>query len=450
MKVTSLVYAAMATSVLGQNSTSDDVPSGCSLGSSATATAQSDLDKYSGCETIVGNLTITGALGSAALAGVKKIDGSLRIYNATSLGSFAADSVKEITGALNMQDLTILTTASFGALEEVDTINLITLPAISTFNTNLQSANNIVVSDTSLESVEGFGSLKEVNVLNINNNRYLNSFKSSLESVSGALQFASNADETAVSFDNLIWANNITLRDVQNASFAKLESVNASLGFINNTISTLNLTHLSKVGQSLSVVSNDDLTQLSFLNLTSVGGGLVVANNTNLKTIDGLKNVQTVGGAIDITGNFTTLDLSSLKSVRGGATFNTVSGNFSCSPLKSLQSKGAIQGDSFVCKNGATSTSISMSSRSRSSSASSSASATVTARSNDTASTSSTKTKKSKGAAAQEVFPAGSFFGAVAAVAVALLWWGRRNNSSIIYLLQLFLPLFYWEKNYKR
>lgn len=430
MKLSTLLYGAVVSSVYAQNSTSsdDEVPSGCSLGTSSTATAQADLDKFSGCKTIVGNLTITGSLGSAALANVQKIDGSLRIYNATSLGSFAADSVKEITGALNMQDLTILTTASFGALEEVDTINLITLPAISTFKTNLQSANNIVVSDTSLESVEGFGSLKEVNVLNINNNRYLNSFNSSLESVSGALQFASNADETTVSFDNLIWANNITMRDVQNISFAKLQSVNSSLGFINNTVSHLNLTKLGKIGQTLAVISNKNLDQLDFHNLSSVGGGLVVANNTGLKVIDGLSNVATIGGAIDITGNFTSLDLSSLKSVRGGATFDTKSGNFSCSPLKSLQSKGAIQGDSFVCKNGATSTSMSLSSKSSSaskssSSASSSASASAGS-SNDTnavISSTKTKTKKSKGAAAQDVVPVGSFFGAVAAVAVALL-----------------------------
>lgn len=326
-----------------------------------------------------------------------------------------------------MQELIILTSASFGSLQEVDSINMVTLPAISTFSTDLQNANNIIVSDTTLESVEGFSTLKKVNVFNINNNRYLNSFQSSLESVSDSLQFSSNGDNTTLAFDNLVWANNITLRDVNSISFGSLQTVNASLGFINNTLPSLNLTQLSKVGQSLSIVSNDELSKAAFSNLTTVGGGFIIANNTQLKVIDGFNKVQTVGGAIEVTGNFSTLDLSSLKSVRGGANFDS-SSNFSCNALKKLQSNGAIQGDSFVCKNGATSTSVKLSStstESSKSSATSSASSSGDASNaqasvSASASSSSSSSKKSKGAA-PELVPATSFMGVVAAVAVALL-----------------------------
>ncbi|CAI4055424.1 Ecm33p SKDI_02G1830 [Saccharomyces kudriavzevii IFO 1802] len=418
------VSAVLGASALAANSS---IASSCSLGSQATATAQADLDKISGCSTIVGNLTITGDLGSAALASVQEIDGSLTIYNATSLSSFSADSVKKITGDLNLKQLTILTSASFGSLQEVDSINLITLPAIATFSTDLQNANNIIVSDTALESVEGFSTLKKVSVFNINNNKYLTSFQSSLQSVSDSLQFSSNGDNTTLAFDNLVWANNITLRDVNSVSFGSLQTVNASLGFINNTLPTLNLTQLNKVGQSLSIVSNDELSKAAFNNLTAIGGGFIIANNTQLKDIDGFSKVQTVGGAVDVTGNFSTLDLSSLKSVRGGANFDST-GNFSCNALKKLQSNGAIQGDSFVCKNGITSTSVQLSSTSSGSSKSSATSsasssgdssnaqASVSASSNS----SSSSSKKSKGAA-PELVPATSFMGVIAAVAVALL-----------------------------
>ncbi|CAI4059747.1 hypothetical protein SUVZ_04G2910 [Saccharomyces uvarum] len=405
------------------SSSPSSIASSCSIGTTATATAQADLDKISGCSTIVGNLTITGSLGSAALASVKEIDGSLTIYNATSLSSFSADSVKKITGDLNLQELTILTSASFGSLQEVDSINLVTLPAISTFSTDLQTANNIYVSDTALESVEGFATLKNVNTFNINNNRYLTTFQSSLESVSDSLQFSSNGDNTTLAFDDLVWANNITLRDVTSISFGSLQTVNASLGFINNTLPALNLTQLAKVGQSLSIVSNDELSKVAFTNLTSIGGGFIIANNTQLKTIDGFSKVQTVGGAIEVTGNFTTLDLSSLKSVRGGADFESSASNFSCDALKKLQSNGAIQGDSFVCKNGATSTSVKLSSTSSGSSKSSATSSASSSgdSSNAQANVSSTaSSSKSKGAA-PELVPATSFMGIFAAVAVALL-----------------------------
>ncbi|CCD22707.1 Pst1p NDAI_0A05520 [Naumovozyma dairenensis CBS 421] len=420
----------LATALLSVSASAASIPSQCSIGTSATATAQADLDKYAGCETLYGNLTITGELGSAALANVQKIDGSLKIFNATSLGTFSADSIESITGALDLQSLTILTSASFGSLKEVDSINLVTLPAITTFASNLETANNIYISDTSLESVDGFSVLQSVNVFNINNNRYLTSIKSSLKTVSDSLQFDSNGDDAIISFDNLIWANNITLRDVNQASFASLQTVNASMGFINNSIESLNISQLSKVGQTFTVVSNDELTKLQFPNLTAVGGGFVVANNTALKTIDGFKNLSTVGGAIIVTGNFTELDLSSLKSVRGGADFETKSGNFSCSPLKKLQQKGSIQGDSFVCKNGAVSSSkVSSKTSSHSSSATSvvrAASSTISSSSSDSSSTdsssngTSSSSSSSRGAGAQFA-PASSFMGAIAAIAVALL-----------------------------
>ncbi|CCD22912.1 Ecm33p NDAI_0A07580 [Naumovozyma dairenensis CBS 421] len=409
----------MAASAMAANSTA--VPSSCSIGSKATATAQADLDRYAGCETLVGNLTITGELGSAAIANVKELDGSLTINNATSLGAFSADSIQKITGALTLEGLTILDSASFGSLAQVGSITLQTLPAITTFSSNLQNADDILISDTTLESVDGFSTLKKCSVININNNRYLTSFESALESISDSLQFSFNGDEANVTFDKLVWANNITLRDVQKASFAKLQKVNASLGFINNSIESIDLSKLTTVGQTFSVVSNDELTTLKCSNLTSVGGGLVVANNTDLKIINGLKNLATVGGAIVVTGNFTALDLSSLKSVRGGGDFETKSGNFSCSALKKLQSKGVIQGDSFVCKNGAVSSSSSKASSKISSSKNSKATSTSSESSSSSTATSSTNGTSSSNAAIAQYVPATSFMGAVAAVFVALL-----------------------------
>lgn len=402
------------------------IPSSCTISSGATATAQADLDKYSGCKTLVGNLTIGGAsLTSGALAGVEELQGSLVINNATNLGSFHADSLKKIENSLSMQMLYILTSASFGSLEEVDTIDFLTLPAISTFTTNLKHANIIHISDTALETVNAFTSLQEVAVFNINNNRGLTNLKSDLETVSQALEFSSNGNDANVTFDSLKWANNITLRDVDSASFASLSAVNASLGLINNTISSLDLSNLTSVGGSFAVISNDQLTKVDCSNLTTVGGGFVVANNTNLKQIDGFHKLSTVGGALVVTGNFTELDLSSLKSVKGGAQVDTSSGNFSCDALKSLQSKGAIAGDSFVCKNGATSTSIKLSSTSgsHSSTATSSGNNNAVSTSSGSSSSSSSKssTKSSKGAAPADYAPAGSIFGVFAAVAAALL-----------------------------
>ncbi|CCH62866.1 hypothetical protein TBLA_0I02080 [Henningerozyma blattae CBS 6284] len=430
--------AVMAATTLAANSTSvdTDVPSSCSLDSKATATAQTDLDKLQGCKTVVGDLTISGSLGSAALANVQNIVGSLTLTNATSLSSFSADSLKTISKSLVMQDLTILTTASFGSLESVDSIQMITLPAITTFNSNLKTANNIYISDTALESVDGFSNLQSAATFNINNNKYLSKIDSSIETISDSLQFDSNGDEASVKFDNLIWANNITLRDVANASFAKLQAVNASLGFINTSLDNIDLHLLTKVGQTLTIVSNDELTDIDCSNLTAVGGGFIVANNTNLQNIDGFSKLATVGGAIDVEGNFTSLDLDSLKSVKGSAFVKTSSGNYSCSALNKLQKKGSIQGDKYVCKNGAISSSSKKSSSSsskKSSSGASSSSASKqdkqassdssssSASSTEDSSSSSASNSSSHNAAAAQFKQGSTFIGALAAVAVALI-----------------------------
>ena len=421
---TSAIAADSSSASSATSTSSGSVPSGCSLGSSATATAQSDLDEYSGCTTLVGNLTVGGVLGSGALANVKKIDGSLRIFNATDLSTFSADSIEEITGSLELQSLTVLTTASFGALEKVGTISLITLPAISTFATNLKSASNILISDTSLESIDGFSALTTVDSFNINNNRYLTSVKASLNTVSNALELGFNGQNTALSFDELIWANNITLSSVANVSFASLQNVNASMGFINNTFTTLSVDQLKSVGQTFTISSNDDLDSVSFKNLTTIGGGFVIANNTNLKTIDTFSKITTIGGALNVVGNFTTLDLSSLKSVRGVADVESSASNFSCDALKKLQNNGAIQGDKFVGKNGAVSSSSSSVSHTSSGSSSSGSRGHSTSASGSTSdsSSSSASSTSSRGAAAIGfTIPQASMFGLLTAVLSALL-----------------------------
>lgn len=380
------------------------------------------MDKYSGCKTLAGDLVVSGDLGSAALANVQEIQGSLIITNATSLSAFYADSLKTISDSLTLTKLTVLDKASFGSLEEVDSIQFITLPAISTITTNLKSAKKILITDTSLESIEGFEELEQVEEFNVNNNKGLASIDSQLKSVSDILEVTFNGDQADITFDKLIWANNITLRDVSSASFASLQKVNASLGFINNSIESLKLTKLQEVGSALSIISNDELTEADFGNLTTVGGGFVVANNTKLKVIDGFSQLKTVGGALVVAGNFTELDLDSLKSVRGGADVETKAGNYSCDSLKSLQKKGGIQGDSFVCKNGATSTSIKLTSTSGASTATDDSSSTKDSSESSTATgSSSSSSSKSNGGAAGQFAPASSFMGAVAAVAVALL-----------------------------
>ncbi|CAL9736155.1 cell wall protein Ecm33p [Monosporozyma servazzii] len=445
MQFKSIFTAALlgATITLADNNSDNtDIPSSCTIGSKATATAQSDLDKIANCQTLVGNLTITGELDSAALNNVEVLKGSLVLKNATELNNFSADNLKAITGSLTLNDLTTLTSASFRSLKRVDTIDMVTLPAISNFITDLQSANNILVSDTALRTVDGFSTLKKVNVLNINNNRFLTSFNSDLRSVVDVLDFSFNGQEAEISFDDLIWANNITIRGVQEASLSSLKYINASLGFINNTISKINMSKLKQVGRSLIIDSNSELTSADFSNLHGTeNGDFIITNNPKLKKIDGFKKFNVALGAITITGSYDELDLPKLRVVSYNATFITTSSIFSCFEIEELQKMSVFDGDSFICKTGANSSSKNVSSipsssssemvssiASTSSSSSEKVSSITSSKDSKNSETksltdasSSSSTSKSEGFAVQNLVPGTSFVGVLSAIMAALL-----------------------------
>lgn len=408
--------SAAASATAASATTTYSVASGCSF-TSATATAQADLDKYASCEALVGDLTIGGdSLSVAYLNNVKAIYGSLNIIGATQLTSFTANSLGSISGEFKLQGLTILSTLALPALSAVDSINFITLPALDSIqlNTGITSITSLYISDTSLETIDGFD-VTSLNTFNVNNNKNLATIDSNLEEVKVALEVSFNAKTVEVAFDQLKWANNITFRDVSSVSLSKLQAVNASLGFINTSLSQIDLSSLTTVGGSLAVVSNEDLEELELSNLTSIAGGFEIANNTKLSNIDGFDSLETVGGAIIFMGAFNNASLPSLKRVSGGAHIES-SGDLDCSSFNKLDTKGAIQGDSYVCKGASTSTSIALASATKS------ASSTVVAAASTAASaTASTSSSSSKGAAGSVAVQAGSIFAGVAGLALALI-----------------------------
>lgn len=320
-----------------------------------------------------------------------------------------------ITGSLSLTSLTILSTLDLPVLSTVGSINFVTLPSLTGINLNdgVSKINSLYISDTALESLDGF-QVSSLDTFNVNNNKNLNSIDAKLQNVKTALEVSFNSDEVEVTFDELEWANNITFRDVASISLAKLEKVNASLGFINNSLSEIELSKLTEVGGSLSFVSNDELEELDLNNLTKIGGGFVISNNSKLETIDGFSSLETVGGAIIFTGSFSNASLPALKRVSGGALIES-DGDLDCDSFNALDKKGAIQGDNYVCKGASTSTSVAISATS-SSPDSESASGDATATGSSSATTSA-----SEGVAGSVTVQAGSIVAAVGAFVFALL-----------------------------
>ncbi len=350
-------YAANSTSSAAASSsttsrgpaitTTYSVASSCSF-STKTITAQSQLDSLSDCNAVGGTIKISGSIGSASIAGIKQIQGSLIVSNATSLTSLTADSLEWIQDEFGLTDLTTLSTLSFPVLTKVGSINFVTLPGLNDFQftDGIQEADKVLISDTTVQTLDGID-VVDVETFNLNNNNYLESFDSSLQTVSNALSITSNGDGLDVSLDDLVWANNITISKCSNISFSNLQAVNGTIHINNNSIETLNFDKLTKVGETISIVGNEDLGEVVIDGVTTLSGDLVVEDNSDVDEVS-LSKLKSVSGSVVVEGNFSNVTLDALKSVRGSLTIKSDE-DIVCSSFNKLAKASDIEG-SYLCK----------------------------------------------------------------------------------------------------
>jgi len=276
--------------------------------SAATTTIQNagDASALSGCSTFSGSIAIaTGTTDSIALDGIQKIQGSLIANNVTGMSSLSASTLQTITDTFSLQDMTILTNLNFPVLTNVETIDWNALAALSglSFTNGVQTASTVMIQDTQLQSLSGIN-LQVVDTMFITNNNYLNNINMQLGNVSTSLTIEANGRNVTANFPNMMWAYNITMRNITSVSMPSLGSVNGSLGFYSNEFASLSTPNLTRVGGSLSFVSNTDLSSIDMPSLTTIGGGFQIANNTDLSSVE-FDKLKSIGGALDYSGNFT-------------------------------------------------------------------------------------------------------------------------------------------------
>lgn len=236
------------------------------------------------------------------------IEEDLIANNVTQIGSIAAPDLEEIGRNFQLNQLTILSTLSFPKLVKVTKIDWVALPALQglTFsNTGVQEVQELNIDNTELASLDGIN-LQVADTIYIGNNRFLQSVNMQLGNVTESLTFSNNGADLVAEFPNLLWAYNITIRNLTSVSVPSLASVNGSLGFYGNYFESFSAPNLTDVGGSLAFVSNDKLSNITLPELTTIGGGFQIANNSALEDINGFPKLATVGGALDFTGAFKT------------------------------------------------------------------------------------------------------------------------------------------------
>ncbi|KAI9048724.1 hypothetical protein LZ554_007555 [Drepanopeziza brunnea f. sp. 'monogermtubi'] len=349
----------------------------------ATINSQADVAQYSGCSTMSGSVIISSsASGTIDLSGIEQITGNLSCENAGNLVSIQSTTLTTIGASFHLYNLTLLSTLSMTTLTKVDSINWIALPALPNlvFNGPLSDANSVTISNTFLSTLSGIN-LMSVDTLQIDNNNNLKQFDTQIGNITKTLNINANGNLLAVTFPNLVWAANMTFRNISSIKIPSLATINGSLGFYGNYMSSIAAPNLTSVGNfatgsgSLALVANGKLANISFPLLKSVGGANQIANNTALDAIS-FPSLTSVGGAIDFSGNFTTPELPELTNVKGG--FNVQSQQaIDCEGFKAQSGgKGSIIQGTFTCKTTATTSSLDGTSSDGSGSGSSSGSGT--------------------------------------------------------------------------
>lgn len=365
----SVVLAALAASgVYAQTSV-------CSQ-ATATVSSAADATALSSCTTFKGSILVASTVsGEIDLNGPEQVTGSIIVENAGSLTTLSSTTIATIGESFTLNNLTKLSTLSFSSLTSVQTINWSALQSLDelAFKATVSTASSITITDTFLSTLDGID-VDTCATLDINNNNRLGTFSTQVANVTSLINIAANGQDLEVSFPNLIWAANMTVRNASSISIPSLATVNGSLGFYGNYFTGISAPNLTSVTSgSLSFVANAKLTNISMPLLKTVGGGDLIANNSALGNIS-FPDLATVGGAIDFSGNFSTPSLPALSLVKGG--FNMQSTvEIDCTTFAADKTSGKILG-SYTCKTTADATSGVDSGSSTSTSSSSSSTAT--------------------------------------------------------------------------
>jgi hypothetical protein len=280
-----------------------------SICNQATATINSQADATnlaSSCSTVNGAISIgTHVVNGISLDGIQQIKGDLIAVGAENMTALTGKDLNSIGGTMNLNGLKFLSNLGFPQLSSVKAINWQHLTALQALNfgkPGITKASSVLITDTQLNSLDGID-LTSVSILDINNNQFLHEFTTQLSNITGSLTIDSNAQDLKLSFPNLIFAYNMTLRNISSISVPSLEIINTTLGFYGDYLTEIICPNLTTVNGDLAIIANAELSNVSMPMLTTVGGGLTIANNSKLMIIDGFGSLKSTG-AIDVSGNF--------------------------------------------------------------------------------------------------------------------------------------------------
>ncbi|KAF9903250.1 hypothetical protein EC991_004022 [Linnemannia zychae] len=318
-------------------------------GSQVVANSEADIAPLAVCSSFSGSLTVSGisSLTAVALPTLQSLTGTIKIASNPHLTTFALDSLQNSTGSITLYNNTLLSAVNIPNLKNLNSLEIVTAPSLRQLSlANVHAINSFKVEDTGLDNSGAlpWSSFQKAADIGISNNKFLKTIEiPGLNSISGRLIIAANGllegkgEGASLHLSNLTSVSNCTLRHLTDLQLPSLSAVSSSLSFDDTNLKLITAPQLKTVGQTLSIVSNNLLFNISFSELTSIGGALLIANNTELTSVNGFAKLKDISGVLNMRGDFTNVSFPEVSSVQGGMSILSSSKDFDCSTLSKVK-----------------------------------------------------------------------------------------------------------------
>ncbi|KAG0362478.1 hypothetical protein BG005_005491 [Podila minutissima] len=312
--------------------------------------SEADLSSIAACSTFSGSVTISGTgINAVAWPALNSLTGSIKVTSNPHLAGLHLDGLKTSTGTITLYNNTILSVVDMPNLQSINSLEIVTAPNLRQLSlSSVETMKSLKIEDTGLDNsgTLPWSRLRQATDLGVSNNKFLKVIDMpSLKAVSGKLVIAANglmegqSNGSSLLLSNLTACSNCTFRHLTELKVPSLSAVSASLSFDETSLEKLDVPALKTVGQTLSIVSNNVLSNISFAELTSIGGALLIANNTELTTIDGFQNLKDIAGVLNMRGAFNNISLPHVTNVEGGMSVLSSSNDFDCSTLAKVKAR---------------------------------------------------------------------------------------------------------------
>ncbi|KAF8983723.1 hypothetical protein BGZ46_009685 [Entomortierella lignicola] len=310
--------------------------------------SEADLSPVTSCSIFSGSATISGpTINVISWPALKSLTGSIMVTSNSHLTTLSFDGLQSSTGTITLYNNTVLSVVNMPNLVSISGLDIVTAPNLRQLSMpNIQTLKSLKVEDTGLDNsgTLPWSNLRNVTEFGVSNNKFLKNIEMpALKTVAGHLIIAANGlmdgqgKGSTLLLPNLTSVSNCTLRHLTELKLDSLSEVGASLSFDETNLEAISAPKLKSVGQTLSIVSNNLLNNVSFAELTNIGGALLIANNTELTNVDGFNKLKDISGVLNMRGAFNNVTFPALSTIQGGMSVMSSSSTFDCSTLSKIK-----------------------------------------------------------------------------------------------------------------